>query len=103
MNHTFRCLVFGVIAIFFFAPVIFAQGVQQGVENLANKLIENAPKGRKMIVVVSDFPNLQGEVCELGRYISARLTTRLSQTPGIQVRERTRLNQVLDELQFGII
>jgi TolB-like protein len=87
---------------FCLATLVFAQGVRQGVEDLANKLIQNVPKGKQIVLVVSDFPNLQGETCELGRYISARLTTKLSQVTGVQVRERSRLNQVLDELAFSM-
>lgn len=84
------------------ARPVQAQGVRQGVEDLGNKLIQNVPKDKRIVVVVSDFPNLQGETCELGRYIAARLTTKLSRAPGIQVRERSRLNQVINELAFNM-
>lgn len=79
-----------------------AQDVRAGVEQLAAQIAKAAPEGKQLRVAVADFPDLQGVISDLGRYIASRLTTRLAQSPRFFVIERQRLSQVLAELKFGM-
>ena len=80
-----------------------AQDLKGAVEQLARDLGNSVPEGRMLTVAVSDFPDLQGGVSDLGRYVSERLVTRLSARPEkFRVIERRRLDQVLSELRFNL-
>jgi len=79
-----------------------AQDIRAGVEQLASQVAKAGPEGKQLRVAVTDFPNLQGVTCDLGRYFSERLTTRLAQNPRFLVVERRRLAQVLGELRFSM-
>ncbi|HYG65980.1 MAG TPA: FlgO family outer membrane protein [Thermoanaerobaculia bacterium] len=79
------------------------QDFKSAVEQLARDLGNSVPEGRTLTVAVSDFPDLQGGVTDLGRYVSERLVTRLSARPEkFRVIERRRLDQVLSELRFNL-
>lgn len=80
----------------------WAVELKEGVEQLATQLAKSAPEGKQLRVAVTDFPDLQEVVSELGRYVAERLTTRLSQDPTFWVIERRRLGQLLGELRFGM-
>lgn len=80
-----------------------AAELKETVEQLAVQLAKSAPEGRTLRVAVTDFPDLQGVISDLGRYIAERLTTRLSaQVQKFRVIERQRLGQVLGELRFSM-
>ncbi len=83
-------------------PHARAQDLKASVEQLARDLGNSVPEGRTLIIAVSDFPDLQKTVSDLGRYIAERLVTRLSARPEkFRVIERSRLDQVLSELRFS--
>lgn len=84
------------------APRVVAQDLRAGVEQLASQVGQGASEGRTLRVAVADFPDLQGVVSDLGRFIASRLTTRLAQNPKFSVIERQRLGQVLAELRFSM-
>jgi TolB-like protein len=80
-----------------------ATDLKEGVEQLARDLGNSVPEGRSLTIAVSDFPDLQGTVSDLGRYVAERLVTRLSARPEkFRVIERRRLDQVLGELRLGL-
>jgi TolB-like protein len=79
-----------------------ALGLQAGVEQLVQDLIQATPEGKPLLVAVSDFPDLQGSTNDLGRYIATRITTRLGQSKKFSVTERQRLTQVLRELKISM-
>lgn len=80
-----------------------AADLREGVEQLAVGLGKSVPEGRTFRVAVTDFPDLQGSISDLGRYIAERLTTRLSvQGQKFRVIERRRLGLVLGELKFSM-
>jgi TolB-like protein len=72
------------------------------VEQLAGQLAKSVPEGRQWRLAVTDFPDLEGVMSNLGRHIAERLTTRLSQNAKLFVIERRRLGQVLAELKFSM-
>lgn len=80
----------------------WAVDLREGLDQMAAQLAKGAPEGKQFRVAVADFPDLQGVISDLGRFIANRLTTRLVQNPKFSVIERQRLNQVLGELKFSI-
>lgn len=79
-----------------------AADLREGLDQMAAQLAKGAPEGKQFRVAVADFPDLQGVISDLGRFIANRITTRLVQNPKFSVIERQRLNQVLGELKFSI-
>jgi len=82
--------------------LVVAQDIRSGVDQLASQIEQGAKPGKQLRLAVADFPNLQGVTCELGRFISSRLTTRLAQSPKFVLLERQRLGQLLSELKFSM-
>ncbi len=80
----------------------WAVDLREGLDQMAAQLAKGAPEGKQFRVAVADFPDLQGVISDLGRFIANRITTRLVQNPKFSVIERQRLNQVLGELKFSI-
>lgn len=74
----------------------------QGIADLASQLSKGIPEGHPMTVAVTDFPDLGGQTCRLGRYVAERLSTLLSQHPQCHLIERRRLDMVLQELKFSM-
>lgn len=79
-----------------------AQDLRASVERLASQVVNAAPQEKQFRVAVADFPDLQGVISDLGRYVANRLTTRLGQNSKFSVVERQRLAQVLAELKFSM-
>lgn len=79
-----------------------AVSLAQGISDLANKLAEGIPEGHPMTVAVTDFPDLGGQTCRLGRYVAEKLSTLMSQHPQCHLVERRRLDMVLQELKFSM-
>lgn len=76
--------------------------LSQGITGVADKLAKSVPEGHPMTVAVTDFPDLGGQTCRLGRYVAERLSTLLSQHPQCRLIERRRLDMVLQELKFSM-
>jgi TolB-like protein len=76
--------------------------LSQGIADLADKLAKSVPEGHPMTVAVTDFPDLGGQTCRLGRYVAERLSTLLSQHAQCRLVERHRLDMVLQELKFSM-
>jgi len=74
----------------------------QGIADLADRLAKGIPEDRPMTVAVTDFPDLGGQTCRLGRYVAERLSTLLSQHAQCRLIERRRLDMVLQELKFSM-
>lgn len=55
----------------------------------------------KKTVVVGEFLNLDGSVMMFGRFISEKLISKLFETKRFRVIERSRLDQVLNEIQLS--
>jgi TolB-like protein len=92
-----------IFALLLLTPLqVLGQDLRAGVEQLATQVGQGAPGGKTLRVAVVDFPDLQGVVSDLGRFIASRLTTRLAQSPKFSVIERQRLGQVLAELRFSM-
>src|ERR1035438_5350721 len=76
--------------------------LSQGIADVAAQLARSIPEGHPMTVAVTDFPDLSGQNCRMGRYVAERLTTLLSQHAQCRLIERRRLDLVLQELKFSM-
>lgn len=77
--------------------------LREGIDNIAEQLIAGIPKDKKLIIAVVDFTDLQGNTNDLGRYVSDRLNTRLTQHPDqLKIVARQRLAEVLKELKISM-
>ena len=75
-------------------------GVTEAVDALAERLVRTLPNRENWSVAVADFPDLQGRVSDLGRYLAQRASTRFSQREGFRAVDRLRLMQALEELKL---
>lgn len=81
-------------------PILAAgSDLRAGIEALAGDLIAKLPTDRRLVIAVTDFPDLQGVTSELSRYVAERVTTLFTQSQRVAVVERRHLSQVLAE--FG--
>ncbi len=98
---------FTLTIVFFPLPAAPAQRqgavpLAQGIADLADSLAKSIPEGPPMTIVVTDFPDLRGQSCMLGRYVAERLSTLLSQHSKCRLIERRRLDMVLQEFKFSM-
>ena len=82
---------------------ILAQGVSldQGLDEIAQKVTISIPEGAKKTVAVMDFYTLDGNVTLLGRFVGEELITKLFETERFKVIERSLLEKALEELKFN--
>src|SRR3972149_6589588 len=82
---------------------ILAQGVSldQGLDEIAQKVTISIPEGAKKTVAVMDFYTLDGNVTLLGRFVSEELITKLFETERFKVIERSLLEKAIEELKFN--
>lgn len=73
-----------------------------GLSQLADQLVANAPEGAKKKVAVIEFCDLDGQIRELGKYISEDLTTQFFISQKFNVIERQLLNTILAEHKLTI-
>lgn len=79
-----------------------AVDLRRAVEELAGQLGERVEQGQTITIAVADFPDLSGNISNLGRFVAERLTTELSLQPDrFQVIERRRLVSVIEELKLS--
>jgi len=77
-----------------------ANGIDQAIDVLSEKLMPVILEYDQPVVVVTDFHNLNEEVCDLGRYVSRKLIQRLGQIKNTQIVERSQLDQFGSEVQL---
>lgn len=78
-----------------------ATDIDTQLDRLTNEMVRSLREERKTKIAIMEFPDLQGNVSELGRFIPEELTTRLFMTRRFEVVERQLLNQVLREQDLG--
>ncbi len=88
------------------APIIEssyeAAAIDVQLDRLTNQLVKSLNEERKSKIAIMEFPDLQGNVSELGKFIPEELTTRLFMTRRFEVVERSLLNKVLEEQNLGM-
>lgn len=87
------------------SPARWAPGAKlfRAADSLGNSLGRELVSRHPVIrVAVADFPDLHGNVTDLGRYLADRLAVGVSRAgPGVSVSERQRLREVVAELELG--
>ncbi len=69
---------------------------------LVNTVIEHVHKLPHKRLTVTDFTDIGGGESEIGKLISEKITTKLSQVGEIKVIERKQLNKILDEQKLSL-
>ncbi len=81
----------------------FSQGgLNQRIDELSQQIATEMAEQQKTTIAVVEFTDLQGNITNLGRYISEELITRLFQTKQFKVIERQLLNKVLTEQDLSL-
>lgn len=94
--------IFWVLLLVFFS---FARclGQQSDLKQVASSLARDINAGNRHTVTVADFTDLQGNVTELGRFISEELSTQLVlDAKNFSVVERIQLAAILKEHQISV-
>ena len=78
-----------------------SQTIDVQLDNLTNQMVKSLSQERKSKIAIMEFPDLHGNVSELGKFIPEELTTRLFITRRFEVVERQLLNKVLEEQNLG--
>ncbi len=82
---------------------IFSQNtLDQGLSNLGEQISNKFEKRNKTIIAVIEFPDLKGNITDLGRFISEELITRLYLTEKFKVIERQLLNKIISEQKLNL-
>jgi len=84
-------------------PGIAALAQQNDLKQIASSLARDMNAGNRHTVTVADFTDLQGNVTELGRFISEELSTQLViEAKSFTVVERIQLAAILKEHQISV-
>jgi len=88
------------------APIIEtnyqSQTIDVQLDNLTNQMVNSLAQEKKTKIAVMEFPDLHGNVSELGKFIPEELTTRFFMTRRFDVVERSLLKKVLEEQNLGM-
>ncbi len=71
-------------------------------DRLTEQIVNDLKGDQKLKIAVIEFSDLDGEVSNLGRYISEEITTRLYQAKRFQVLERELLTKVMEEHKLNL-
>jgi TolB-like protein/mono/diheme cytochrome c family protein len=69
---------------------------------LISQIVNSLAQNEKSKIAVMDFVDMQGQVTNLGRYMSEELTTRLYLTGQFEVIERQLLDKIVQEQQISM-
>lgn len=78
------------------------QSRDQRLDNLATQIANNLTENQKRTIAIVEFGDLQGNVTNLGRFLSEELITRLYQTKKFKVIERQQLNKIVAEQKLTL-
>ena len=71
-------------------------------DKLAREICSNLPQQAKSKIAVIDFPDLNGNVTDLGKFLAEELTTKLFTSGKYQVIERRLIEKLLKEQQLSM-
>jgi TolB-like protein len=81
----------------------YAQGgLDQRISELSQQIASKMSAKQKTTIAVVEFTDLQGNVTDLGRFLSEELITRLYETEKFKVIERQLLNKVIAEQKLSL-
>jgi TolB-like protein len=94
---------FAIVLIIAGLPGIRALAQQNDLKQIASSLARDINAGNRHTITVADFTDLQGNVTELGRFISEELSTQLViDAKSFGVVERIQLAAILKEHQISV-
>ncbi|QMW01716.1 FlgO family outer membrane protein [Spirosoma foliorum] len=93
------------LATLFFGIFIYnnalSQDVRSQLRQIANDLAKQIEAKGKKRVAVASFLDLQNQETELGRYMADKFSLGLSNSPNLEVLDRSQLAQLMEENKFG--
>ena len=78
-----------------------ANSLNVSLEDLSGKLVSQISNYERPVVIVTDFHSLNGDVCDLGRYISKKLSQNLSSIDEFIIMERSTLDSFGPKLHLN--
>lgn len=69
---------------------------------IANDMVKSLSQEKKSKIAIMEFPDLNGQVSESGKFIPEELTTRFFRTKRFDVVECQLINKVIDEQRLGV-
>ncbi len=69
---------------------------------LSKEMVKSLSEQNKTKIAIMEFPDLNGNITELGKFIPEELTTRFFKTKKFNVVERQLLSQILKEQNLGM-
>ncbi len=76
--------------------------IDTGLGILASQIAKSMQEEKKTRIAILDFTDLQGNVSDLGRFISEKLIIKLFETKKFNIIERNKLNKILEEQKFQV-
>ncbi len=84
-------------SLFIITNLVYSQTLEEGLSSLSAQISAGMTESNKQKIAVIEFSDLNGNITELGKFLSEELITRLFLTKKFQVIERQLLNKVLSE------
>ncbi len=78
-------------------PVQYQPTLEDQLDELTAQIILSLSQEKKSKIAIIEFPDLQGNITQFGRFLAEELITRLYLTGKFEVIERQLLNQVMQE------
>ena len=90
-------------SLFFLPCFSIADAYEKEIKALSSALAESIVTSGKKSIAVVDFTDLQGNVTELGRFLSEEFSVALSESgKRFEVVDRSQLNNILKEQKFAL-
>jgi TolB-like protein len=91
-------------AIICFSHALISFGYEKEIKSISSSLADNISKSGKKTIAIVDFTDLQGNITELGRFISEEISSDLtSAARGFEVIDRTHLKTILEEHKLSML
>jgi TolB-like protein len=97
----FLCAMFSVVSSFGQVPFM-SKTFDKQMNKLSKEMVKSLSEVNKTKIAILEFPDLNGNITELGKFIPEELTTRFFKTKKFNVVERQLLSQILKEQNLGM-
>lgn len=86
------------------SPSIAAGTLEEGMKELAQKIVKNSMENNKKTIAISSFQHTNSDISELSNYLADELVLKLFSAPGsnLEIIERGQLNNIFKELQLSM-
>ncbi|MCH8845020.1 MAG: hypothetical protein IID61_18840, partial [SAR324 cluster bacterium] len=98
-------LIFLVTFIIASFPLIAAESLESGMQDLATQIVTNSKANNKQSIAVAPFPHSDGTYSELSNYLVDELVLKLFTVPesNLEIMERTQLSTIFEELNISLV